>query len=417
MPISRPSAGSRGLTGPLAAVVALSRRHGADSFDFASSGFDAKFQRALLQRARELSVSGLILVELERRGRLAELKSVSGFDGAAELRLLRRQAAMWDLERDFILRKLAMARIPAVLLKGAALRFAAYRDSAERAFGDIDVLVPKASLEGAVAALVQGGYEPESEERTRLYLEHYHHLILRKPQGFVVEVHWALEPATSPFGLDPAAFLCDARLVATPGGSGAAVPCPEHMVLHLAHQNLEDGFSQLRRLVDVDRVVASDADFDWLRLATESQRMRVQGVVALTLRLAEVLLGTAVPAGFIERLGLSRAARTHLAMLDPVRLVLEQRGQRRAVRELLLLWCLPDSNTRLRILKDMGTGERDRPWLTLAPGWFRGDTVTRLAALMKMIAYQATLYPTALIGIRSATRRRDGFWGENSPVA
>ena len=232
----------------------------------------------------------------------------------------------------------------------------------------------------------------------------------------MVEVHWALEPATSPFGLDPAAFLRDKRLVTTPGGSSAAVPCPEHMVLHLAHQNLEDGFSQLRRLVDVDRVVASAPDFDWSRLAAESQRMRVQGVVALTLRLAEVLLGTAIPAGFIERLGLSRAARAHLAMLDPVRLVLEQRGQRRAVRELLLLWCLPDSKTRLRILKDMGTGARDRPWLTLAPGWFRGDTFTRLAALMKLIAYQATLYPTALIGIRPATRRRDGFWGQSRPV-
>jgi hypothetical protein len=297
-----------------------------------------------------------------------------------------------------------------VLLKGAALRLTAYRDSAERLFADIDVLVPRDSLQIAVAALVEADYEPESEDRNKLYLEHHHHLILRKAQGFVVEVHWALEPATSPFRLDAAAFLRDAREVTTPGGTPARVPGPEHMVLHLSHQNLEDGFSQLRRLVDVDRVIANAPDFDWPRLAAEATRMRVQGLVALTLRLAEVLLGTSVPAGFIKGLGLSRAMRAHLALLDPVGLVLEQRGQRRAVREAVLLWCLPDLRTRLRILKEMGTGERDRPWLTLAPAWLRGDLATRLAALVKLTAYQASLYPAGLLGGRSGRRARS-FWG------
>lgn len=397
-----------GIAPPQAAAVALSRRRGADSFPFASSGFHtAPFQDALVAHAQQLSVLGLILVELARSGRLEELQSVSGVDGAGNLRLIRRQAAMWDLERDAVLGRLSQAGIPAVVLKGAALRLTAYGDSAERGFGDIDVLVPPASLEKAVSALGEAGYQRESEDRTRKYLEHHHHLILRKREGFVVEVHWALMPAKSPFRLDPAAFLRDARTITTAGGLPVAVPNQEHMVLHLAQQNLEDGFSQLRRLVDVDRVIASAADFDWARLRSESTRMRVQAMVALTLRLCELLLGTPVPPGFVRSLGLSAAARMHLALLDPLGLVLERRGQRRAVQDLLLLWCLPDRATRLRILKEMGTGG---PVLLLAPEWIRPGPRVIAAALLKLATYQAILYPMRALGLSSRSTRARGFW-------
>lgn len=397
-----------GISPPQAAAVALSRHRGADSFPFASSGFHtAPFQEALVAHAQQLSVLGLILVELARSGRIEELKSVSGVDGAGNLRLLRRQAAMWDLERDAVVGRLSQAGVPAVVLKGAALRLTAYHDAAERTFGDIDVLVPSMLLEQAVGALVEAGYERESEDRNRKYLEHHHHLILKKPEGFVVEVHWALMPAKSPFGLDPAAFLRDARTITTASGIPVSVPSQEHMVLHLSQQNLEDGFSQLRRLVDVDRVIASAADFDWAKLRSESMRMRVQAIVALTLRLCELLLGTPVPEGFLSSLGISAAARMHLALLDPLGLVLERRGQRRAVQDLLLLWCLPDRATRLRILKEMGTGG---PVLLLAPEWIRPGPRVIAAAMVKLAAYQAILYPMRALGLSSRSRRARGFW-------
>jgi len=397
-----------GISPPQAAVVALSRRLGADNFPFTSSGFQtAPFQEAFLTHARQLSVLGLILVELARSGRIEDLKTVSGVDGAGDLRLLRRQAAMWDLERDAVLGRLSQAGIPAVVLKGAALRLTAYRDAAERAFGDIDVLVPPASLQPALKVLIGVGYRPESEDRTRLYLEHHHHLILTKPEGFVVEIHWALMPPKSPFRLDPVAFLRYARSVTTPGGVRVSVPSPEHMVLHLSQQNQEDGFSQLRRLVDVDRVIAGAPDFDWGLLRTESIRMRVQALVAIALRLSELLLGTPVPEGFLNSLGLSAAARLHLALLDPLGLILERRGQRRAVQDLLLLWSLPDSATRLKILKEMGTGG---PVLRLAPTWIRPRPRVIAAAMFKLAAYQAILYPARALGFSSRSRRARGFW-------
>ena len=389
----------RGLDAPLAAVVALARRLGADGFPFASSGFDtALFQKALLARAEELSVLGLILVELDRTGRLRGMRSGAGL-AADHLRRARRQAAMWDLERDSVLLRLERAGIPVLLLKGAALRVTSYRDSAERAFGDIDVLVPKESLAAAVAALAELGYAPETEDRVRLYLEHYHHLILSKPDGFVVEVHWALVPVMSPLQLDSAAFWRDSRTLNRPGGVRTVVPSAHHMVLHLAQQNMEDGFSQLRRLVDIDRVISATADFDWDRLSIESKRMRVQAVVALALQLAQVLLGTAVPRGFVTGLGISSVARMHLALLDPVALVLERRARRRAVQDLLTVWCLPDFAARMRALKAMWTGDQERLWHRL--GWFRNDVGTAIASLLKLAGYQAMLYPTLIVDRKS----------------
>ena len=352
---------------------------------------------------------GTVLVEIDRVRGLAGIESVSGLDAARHLKLARRQAMAWDLERDAELARLARAGVPAVLLKGAALRLTAYRDSAERDFADIDLLVPGESLEAAVEALVAAGYRAGPAHERALYLKHHHHLVLEKAPGFVVEIHWALDSGSSAFALDAEAFRRDARPLTTPQGVAALVPGPEHMVLHLAHQNLETGFGHLRRLVDVDRTIAGAPAFDWQRLGSEARRMRVESVLALTLRLAERLLQAPVAAGFVASLGVTSVVRAHLALLDPVAVVLEQRGRRRAIQELLMLWCLPDAGARLRELRMMATGERFR-WRQGLADWTLPDGPrVRAAAMAKLAGYQLLRYP---LGIR---QRSAGFWSD--PVA
>lgn len=399
-----------GLAPPLKAVAILSRRHGADVFAFDRSGFhEAAFQKSMVATAERLCVVGLVLVELTRSGRLSELETTSGLDAARYLRVARRQAMIWDLERDEVYSQLARAGVPTVLLKGAALRVTAYHDPVEREFADIDVLVPREAIATAVAALEARGYILESRDRMELYLGHHHHLLLTHPRGFVVEVHWALEHDASPYKLDAEAVQQSARMAPTAEGMMVAVPSPELMVLHLCHQNLENGFSHLRRLVDVDRVVASAADFDWEVLRLESRRAQVHNVVALSLRLTQILLGTPMPPQFIESLQVSRSVQLHLASFDPIGLVLEQRGHRHAVQELLKLWCLPSWKDRWAQLRQMATGPETGWEMTVAePIVGRG---ARLLALVKLAAYQASLYPAAFLGPRASARRR--FWVED----
>lgn len=343
---------------------------------------------------------GVLLLALERAGRLPP-------EQARTLLFLRRQAALWDIERDGVMARLAEAGIPAVLLKGAALRLTGYHDPAERPFGDIDVLVARDDLDAAVRSLTSLGYSGQSESLSQLYLEHHHHLILNKPPGFKVEMHWALLPVRYPLKLDPTAFLRETVELASASRHGIRAPRPELMLLHVAVQNVEDNFAKLRRLVDIDRITRSAAEFDWDYLARETRRLRLESVTALSLRLTQLLLGTPLPAGFIARLGMPTLSRLHLPLLDPVGLVVDHVAKpRTAVQRLLLVWSVANGRDRARFLRDIVNGQADWFWRAVEGDGSIGNVRWHdLIAFGKTAAYQLALYPGA------QGRRRPGtFW-------
>lgn len=364
------------------------------------------FQMVLQNLAERHGVSGLVLSTLDRAGLLAEKDYPA-------LRLLRRQAAIWDLERDFVLGCLSARGIPVVLLKGAALRLSAYRDPVERAFVDLDLLVPDADVDAAIGALVEAGYRSQADWRTKLYREHHHHIALQKDMGFMVEVHWALEPKRSPFQLDPTAFRNAAISQRAGNGEAIQVPRPEHHVLHLATQNLEDGYCRLSRIVDVDRVIAhAGPRFDWDLLATEAVRMRVHPAVALSLRLAEVLLQTRLDLAVYRALRVPRSCRLHLGLLDPVSHLIEQRVLRRASLErLIFLWSIPDAPLRRQAIRATFRGEQD--WFAEL-GFLQTESTTRrpprwrVVPMLKLLAAQGWLYVGGSARRLSGRRRR--FW-------
>lgn len=404
--------GALGMSTTASALVALCRRE-VSLRDVAAAKPELRepeFQAGLAALAQRHGLFGLMLDTLARGGGWADLPAdvAEGYRGA--LRQLRLQAALWDLERDFVLSLLAAKGIPTVLLKGSALRLMAYPDPVQRPFGDLDVLVPEGATDQAVAVLGEAGYRGDAEQRARLYREHHHHLILRKALGFIVEVHWALEPVRSPFLLDPEAFRRDARTLTTAGGVPVRVPSAEHCVLHLSTQSMEDGFSRLGRLVDLDRIIATaGAEFAWPWLCAEAVRMRVNAVAALSLRLAQLLFATPLPAGVFDALELGGVARANLALLDPIGLVLEQRSQRHgSLSQLLLLWSVSDRRTRLAVLRAMHAGEQD--WFVkLAPaaaGAATGKRRSPAVATLKLALYQLWVYLSAI----TARRRARRFW-------
>ena len=404
-----------GLSQPAAALALACRR---DAADVAAVGAlpafrTEPFQTAFRRLAERHGVLGLVLSSLERSGVMPQ-----EYQGV--LKLLRRQAAIWDLERDFVLELLATRQISVVLLKGAALRLSAYRDPVERAFVDLDLLVPETEVDLAIQTLVDAGYQSQSDWRARLYREHHHHIVLQKAMGFMVEVHWALEPKRSPFRLDPGAFRSEAVTHPTSTGRGVRVPRPEHHILHLATQNLEDGFCRLNRIVDVDRIVGnSGRDLQWDRLIEDAIRMRVNVVAALSLRLAQLLLGTEVPEGVYHGLKVSRSCRLHLTLLDPPPHLLEQRVLRRAALErLVFLWSLPRGADRREALRATYRGEQD---------WFaeleflqsatpeRHSPRRRVIPMLKLLAAQAWLYAAGTA--RTLLGRRRSFWPNRRSAA
>lgn len=362
---------------------------------------DAVTTTELLALASHHGQLGAVLLAFERAGRL-------GSDQARTLLFLRRQAALWDLERDAVMRRLEEAGISAVLLKGAALRLTAYRDPVERPFGDIDVLVSSDQLVAAVEALVPLGYAGQAEERKQLYLEHHHHLILTKAPGFKVEMHWGLLPVRYPLTLDPAAFLAGTVEVRTPSGLPVCVPRPELMLLHVAVQNVEDSFARLRRLVDIDRIITASPGLDWHWLAGEVRRLRLESVMALSLRLTELLLGTTLPSGYIAELGAPFLSRIHLPLLDPLGQLLNgANAPRAAVQRLLLVWSIASGRDRLRFLRELLTGDADWFWRAVEEGPdVAPERVHAALAFGKLGLFQLSRYPVA-----TGRRRPWRFWG------
>lgn len=378
-----------------AGLLALCRRPpaGADVLTRDFSPTTDEVER-LLEMASRRSVTGLVLsalldAGLELSGPLRE-----------QLRTLwsghRRRARVWLIERDRVTRVLSEAGVEPVVLKGAALSTEWYGEPAHREFGDIDLLVEGQRLPEALSVLQRAGYSlTGDEEVTASYRKHHFHYRLTHPTGFIVELHWGLTRPGALFPLAPEPLFRSARRVE---GRPFRIPSPEHMLLHCVHQSLGTGWVQLRRLVDVDRVVGGSPAPDGARLADETERPGLGAAVWLALTMSRSLLGSRVESLLVPRLQPGRATRMHLELLDVAGAAFDERHEEKvALSHLLRFWLLPSARTRLRFLADLGSGEEDplaflwekaeatRPSGDGAAGWKGLGRLTKLASAQLMV--------------------------------
>ncbi len=379
---------------PTSLVVALSRRTvGTEAAHAAAAALaDPAFAGAFVDRARRLRVLGLVLVRLEQAAILTTLPPHAANPLRTLLTQIRRAGAGLDLERDRVLVILRRAGVEPVVLKGSGLRRTLYADPAERHASDIDLLVPQDALDASLTAAIAAGYTGPSDEVSRAYRQHHFHLRLTHALGHDLEIHWGLSEPHSRFRLDPAEFLRESMVVPRRDGPPLRLPRPEHMVLHLVLQNVQERFLWFNRLVDVDRLFAATLDVDLL--AERAQSMGLRAALAVTLTLTERLLGTEVTEALRARLGPSSVVRLHLGLLAPEDRMLSPERPRPTVDDSLLdLWLLPGTWPRMaalsRTLSVNGLSDPLHRMLGIMepPGIGR-----RLLFLVKLAAYQIRLY-------------------------
>jgi hypothetical protein len=378
---------------------------------------DLRLRETYAELAMRHGVLGVTLAALERIDVEDELSSEALEDLSEPLRLLRRRASLWVLERDRVLAVLERYDIQPVVLKGAGLCTTYYQDAAERQFGDIDLLFQPTEVETATAVLLESGYRAKSEEATKGYRDHHFHYRLIHPQGFVVENHWALQRPDSPYRLDPIHFHRTAQRVSEIGGGTLRLPSPEMLLLHVASQNADDVFPRIARLIDVDRVVRERSQLEWDSLVETAIRSGLQSPLWLTLLSARRLVGSPVSNAALAELRPSRTAEFHIALLDPVRSLLKRRFVTSwATGSLLRYWLRPDRRSRRKMILDICRGATDPlAWL-----WHgdqkrevpRPSLLVRLRALGKMLGLQALLYLVAPVrflvaGVRGVDRDLD----------
>lgn len=260
---------------------------------------------ALLAAARDADVIGLV-AERVLSSRVALPGAI-----AAELSAIRqlesRHHGFHFVEAERIAAALQARGLSFVLLKGAALARVVYARPVERAFRDLDFLVAEPAREAALEALAGLGYTPADPEPVRSAQRATHfHVALAGTGKPRVELHWALVRPEDPYEVDPRWLLDGARV--PEGAPPLPCPPPEGQVLHAAATQVRCGFTQLKRLIDVDRIVRHGA-VDWERVAALARAGRLGPAVRLLLELTAELLGTPLdaPLALLPPLGRARA--------------------------------------------------------------------------------------------------------------
>jgi hypothetical protein len=375
---------------------------------------EPEWRASFLRLARELGVEGLALKALKTTPLADSLPPDVARQLAERLEQLRRQALLWDLERDRVLHALKRREVTPVLLKGSALRERVYDDPTERSMGDLDLLVTREEVERSMDALREAGYASDSAEVLDAYrLRHFHYL-LTHPRGFIVELHWALTQPGSQVPLDEKRFLARAATSSRRNNVPVRVPSAEELLLHVVSQNEDDAFGLLRRVVDLDRIVALSPRLDWPYVARAATDSGLDLVLAVSLRLAQVLLRTDVPSDLSRGTGLPILSRIHLALLDPVTWVVSLPSERRAAAfDAVRLWCAGTWRARARRVRETMRGSR-----SVAPvvdgaevphRWRVADSGAVRAA--KLGIYHLLVYWRSGLSLVSRSgRRRLRFW-------
>jgi len=392
-------------------LLALCRRNAIEGLDpvLVEPLADHAFRREFLEIASAHRVMGLALSiavpALARSGGAGRGNQELG----DLLRTARRRAAMFEIQRDHVVAILLSAGVQPVILKGAAIAMTFYDKPFERDFVDLDILVPEDQVEQSLQALGAQGYVGPTSPEVLLAYRHYHfHVPLRDRLAHVVEIHWRLTRASELFQLDANEVLSQSTSLERSGPPVLVLPRPEHTLLHLVIQNLHEGFSRLSRLVDMDRIVAATPGLDWDALIATARKGNLAPATAVSLQLANRLLGCTVPEDVLRELRPGAVARFHLAIMRPVRSMLTQRlPSAYATKRLQELWLVRGARKRILLLSQMLSSDA----AVTFPRKERRGALRRFWILGKLVVLQVCLYGVAVAAQATRVGRvRMRFW-------
>jgi hypothetical protein len=225
-----------------------------------------------------------------------------------------RRQALWEAE--MARRALAGVADPLILLKGTAFVAAGLDAGRGRSIGDLDILVPRATLDAVEAALLAHGWmwvkpDPYDDAYYRRWMHELPPMI-HPERDRMIDVHHTILPLTGRLTPDATKLVKHA----VPVGNGLAMLSPADMVVHAAIHLFADGdlSGGLRNLWDVDRLLREFSEADpayWSRLSAHAAEHGAALVVARAARLSHALFGTPVPAEWrrvpvVDRLFLRR---------------------------------------------------------------------------------------------------------------
>jgi hypothetical protein len=199
-----------------------------------------------------------------------------------------RVAALWEAE--MARRALAPLGMPVILLKGTAYAATGLAASVGRSIGDLDILVPRARLDAAEAALLAAGWEwVKPDPYDDLYYRRWMHELpplIHRDRDRMIDVHHTILPLTARITPDVDALIADSEMLA----NGLRILAPHDRICHAAAHLFADGdlAGGLRNLWDVHCLAA---ECDTAALEARAAHHGLESAVKRALRLADRLYG------------------------------------------------------------------------------------------------------------------------------
>ncbi len=192
--------------------------------------------------------------------------------------------------------------IPCLVLKGAALILAHYRDPGLRGMRDFDLLIHERNLEAAIVHLTRAGYTAERQLQTSAILErarvgHAWQFSLGAEQS--CDLHW--RPVVRCYSPEVARLFWEGARTAVLDRAPALVPSPTDQLFHVCAHGLQwDWIPQIRWIADAVTVLREPIDWDRVARLAEESCMRVR--LARALGYLRLHFNAPVPESLPERL-------------------------------------------------------------------------------------------------------------------
>lgn len=236
--------------------------------------------------------------------------------------MLRRHGEGVRFEVDRISAALANSGVPILLLKGAAYAMAGLPAARGRLFSDIDILVPRATIDAVESDLMLAGWASQHQDAydQRYYRVWMHEIppMQHLQRGGVIDVHHAILPLTARARPDP--DLLRARAMTLPGSALLQVLAPADMVIHSATHLFYDGeFDKgLRDLFDLHLLLAhfGAAEGFWAELPARAFELQLGRPLLYALRQCARVLHTPVPPDVMAALAPAAPSGLLLVLMD-----------------------------------------------------------------------------------------------------
>src|SRR2546421_804265 len=197
--------------------------------------------------------------------------------------------------------------------KGPALAVSAYGDLSLRRFVDLDIIVRARDVRRAGELLRSLGFtlsDGLSKSQEKFLLRRQHNIAYTRDAGrLIIELHWGL--ASEKFAELPLSEEVweRAETVAFGGGEVRSLST-EDLLLALCVHGTKHLWERLALVCDVAELLNSRAGLDWGGVLRRAQDTHTERMLLLGLRLANGLLGAALPEGMREAIQADPTAAT-----------------------------------------------------------------------------------------------------------